>query len=226
MKKIIYLISSFIVCVGMLTACVSETTSNNEKIEMPYASADYISSEWTLESLTEHFKEMGFSSFENVPCEPSEDNYENNIFELEICTGWASEDPWEAGESFNSDDKIMIYYNKYPLLTVENCPDLVTVLTSNDMDYMSFVEKYDGRYVEFDASVIEHLTYNGEIDHIINVAGDLNGLPIRIGNLTWGCSINESAQEGDLVIVSGRIDKSQSEYFKMLYVETLYMNKK
>lgn len=202
------------------------------KIEMPNSSVSYEGDQWTLESLTEHFKELGFTSFENIPCDPDEDNYRSNIFVIEICTGWFSEDPWEAGEKFNSDDTIKIYYNEFPMLTINNCPDLVTMLTSDEMNYMTFANKYDGRYVEFDGYVCSHTTYNAGIDHIINVAGGdyseggAHGHIIRIGDRTWGNSINESVEEGDSVTVSGKIDASWCEYYKMLYVETLSLSRR
>ena len=219
----------------------TDTSNNNTeiendvvsgKIEMPNSSVSYEGDQWTLESLTEHFKELGFTSFENIPCDPDEDNYRSNIFVIEICTGWFSEDPWEAGETFNSDDTIKIYYNEFPLLTIDNCPDLLTMLTSDEMSYMTFANKYDGRYVEFDGYVHSHTTYNAGIDHIINVAGGdytENGAPghiIRIGDRTWGNSINESVEEGDPVTVSGKIDASWCEYYKMLYVETLSLSRR
>lgn len=259
MKKYIAFLLAFLFASFLLTACETDTEdgftasssgtdnviseenspdtaveSTSDEIEMPYSSADYCGAEWTLESLTEHLKELGFTTIETIPCDPDDDKYEANIFEIYIQTGLFSTDPWEAGEKYDPDDKITIYYNEFPILTVENCPDLLTVLTSKDIDYMTFANKYDGRYVEFNAYVTSHTTYDGGTSHIINVTGgDYNGetelghydaefydgLIIRIGDRTWGNNINESVEEGDNVLVSGRIDASWCEYYKMLYIE-------
>jgi len=216
-------------------------TANKGKIVMPYSSADYCGEDWTLEELTEHLKELGFTNIVATPCDPDDDNYKINIRELYIETGLFSTDPWEAGEEYKADAEISIYYNEFPLLTVENCPDLVTVLTSKEMSYMSFANSYDGRYVEFDAYVTSHITYDGGTSHIIDVTGgnydgtkDLehydesyyDGLIIRIGDRTWGNSINESVEPGDNVKVSGRIDASWCEYYKTLYVETMSLERR
>ena len=138
-------------------------------------------------------------------------------------------------------DEITIYYNEFPLLNIENCSELVTILKSKDMDYMSFANKYDGRYVEFEAYVTSHTTYDGGTSHIINVTGGdydgtselghydeeyYNGLVIRIGDRTMGNSIDESVEEGQNVTVSGKIDASWCEYYKQLYVECQSLSKR
>lgn len=213
----------------------SEETSG--KIVMPYSTEDYIGSEWTIETITEHFEELGFTNIRAVPYDPDDDNYKINIREMVIETGWFSTDPWEVGDEFNPDAEISIYYNEFPLLTIENCTDLITVLTSKEMDYMIFCNKYDGRYVEFDAYIVSHITYDGGTSHIIDLAGgDYDGqteLPssiaghyVRIGDRTWENSIDKDVEVGDHVIVSGRIDASWADYFKCLYVETMDLRRR
>ena len=205
----------------------SENFNPDESITMPNSAFDYIESEWTIDSLIKHFEELGFTNIKTYPCDPDDDKYKKNIFEIYIKTGWLTSEPWEKGEAFDADAEIKIYYNEYPLLTVDNCPDLVTVLTSETMSYTAFCNKYDGRYVEFDAYVVEHLTYDGGTSHIIEVAGENhNGLVIRIGDRTWGNNINKSVKVGDHVRVSGRIDASWAKYFKCLYVETLDLSRR
>lgn len=215
----------------------SDSTESNEdialvRIEMPNSSVAYEGNQWTLESLIEHFQGLGFTSFENIPCNPDDYNYRSNIFVIKICTGWLSEDPWDAGEKFNPDDTIKIYYNEFPLLTIDNCPDLLTMLTSDEMSYSTFADEYDERYVEFDGYVHSHSTYNAGIDHIINVAGgdytgnETLGHIIRIGDRAWDNNINESVEEGDPVTVIGKIDADWCEYYKMLYVETLSLSRR
>jgi len=219
----------------------SEIKRTPSKIKMPYSATDYYSEEWTLESLTEHFAALGFTNISTVACDPNEDNYRQNIFVLTIRSSLFSDDPWEAGEEFDVDDEITVYYNEFPLLTVDNCPDLVTVLTSKDMSYWSFATKYDGYYVEFDAYVTTHSTYDGGTSHIINVTGgdydgnstvgsydpsSYDGIIIRIGDRTHGNDIALGVDEGDNVHVIGIIDESWSEYFKELYVESLYLGRR
>ena len=208
---------------------------------MPKNTEDYIGSEWTIDTLTQHFKDLGFTNIVAESCEPDDDEFDNNIFEISIATGWFSTGPWKAGDEFKSDAKITIYYNEFPKLTVDNCPDLVTVLTKKDMSYTSFCAKYDGRYVEFDAYVVGHLTYAGGTSHIIDVSGGdydgktkidaydpstYNGLIIRIGDHTWGNDINKNVKVGDHVTVRGRIDLSQAKYYKCLYVETMELSRR
>ncbi|MBE7021272.1 MAG: hypothetical protein E7411_07585 [Ruminococcaceae bacterium] len=232
MRKIALFLSIIIFVFG-LTACDSVSdSSSNGKIKMPNSTEYYIGSEWTIESLTGHLKELGFTNIRSVPCEPDDDNYEINIREMYIQTGMFSTDPWEAGEEYKPDAEISIYYNEIPLLTIDNCPDLKTALYSTDIDYMTFANKYDGRYVEFDAYVYDHITYMGDTSHIIDVAGGdgssegAPGLIVRIGDRTWGSDIDESVEKGDLVKVSGRIDASQCEYYKHLYVECRILEQK
>lgn len=213
----------------------------SQKIVMPNSTTDYIGSEWTIETITKHFQELGFTNIRAIPCEPDDDNYKVNIREMVIKTGLFSTNPWKAGDEFAPDTEISIYYNEFPLLTIENCPDLVTVLTSKDIDYTTFCNTYDGRYVEFEAYVTNHITYDGGTSHIIDVTGGdydgvselghydeeyYKGLVIRIGDRTWGNNIDKSVEEGQNVTVSGKIDASWCEYYKQLYVECQDLSKR
>lgn len=206
------------------------------KIVMQKNASDYIGSEWTVETLTDYFQELGFSNISTVPCEPNDDNYEFNIQELSIKKGLFSSGAWEAGEEFSPDDEISIYFNESSLLTTDNCSDLVDLLADEDPDYMSFADEYDGRYVEFDAYVINHITYDGDTSHIIDAAGgDYDGASelgvcageesgvsiVRIGDRSWGNDVNKGVKEGQNVRVCGKIDASWSEYYEQLYVEGL-----
>ncbi len=247
MKKYIAILAALLVSFSCLSACsldfdendtnvenieTTEKISNN-KIEMPYDSEDY--KHWTLEETTEQLKNLGFTNIKTYPCEPDDNRYEENIFDIQIDSGLFSSDPWNAGESYYPDSEISIYYNEAPLLNVDNCPDLVTILTSQDMDYLTFAEKYDGKYVEFDAYVTTITKY----EHIIQVTGGkydgktelghydqeyYKGLIIQIGDRSWDCYINPDLEEGDNVTVSGRIDADYSHYFDQLYIETRYID--
>lgn len=205
-----------------------EATNNNETIKMPHSSDYYIGSEWTNDTLTEHFKELGFTTIESIACDPDDDKFQNNIFELYVCSGWlSSTNTWQEGEEFEPDTKIKIYYNEIPMLTVDNCEDLNTILTSTDISYSSFCKRYDERYVEFEAVVTEHLTYDAGTSHIIDVKGiGKKGLEIRIGDRTLENSIDESVEIGDTVLVRGKISNRWAKYYKELYVETSLLKKK
>lgn len=209
-----------------------EDIKSSEKIVMPKSAEDYIGSEWTIETITEHFTELGFTNIRAHPLNPSEESYDKNIISVEIKTGWVSYDPWDTGDEFDADAEISIYYNEFPILTIDNCPDLVTILTSKDMGYMTFCKEYDGRYVRFEAYVNSHTTYDGGTSHIISVAGGdysadgAAGLIIHIGDRSWGNQINYGVDEGDPIIVSGRIDASWAEYYKCVYVETMDLSRR
>ena len=225
MKNRIIALLTVLILIFVLSACDAGETTNNGKIKMPKSTEEYIDSDWTVDSITEHFKELGFTKFRTVPCDPDDDKYEKNIFEMYIETGMFSTDPWEAGQEFDADSEISIYYNEFPMLTIDNCPDLKTALYTTDLSYTSFASEYDGRYVEFEGYVHSHTTYDGGTSHIIDVAAgnasdkDAPGLIVRIGDRTWGNNINESVEEGDLVIVSGKIDESWCDYYNQFYVE-------
>lgn len=218
----------------------SNNVSSSGKIKMPKNSEEYCNEEWTIEELTNHFKELGFKNINTVPCEPDNDNYEKNIFEIYIKTGFFSTNPWKQGEEYKSDAEISIYYNEFPVLTKDNCPDLVKALTSKEISYIDFATKYNGRYVKFDGYIMTHLTYDGGTSHVIEVSGgDYDGgqleildnsqhdsLLFYIGDRTWGNSINKSVIPGDNVTVNGKIDLEWTQYFKNLYVETIMLSKR
>ena len=208
-------------------------------IKMPYASNEYCGSVWAVDELTKHFRDLGFTNIVSYAVEPEDDDYQKHIYEVYIERGlFGNAETWEANDEFKVDSEISIYYNSSPVLTVDNCNDLVTVLTSKNMSYKSFADKYDGCYVEFNAYVTRHTIYDGGTSHIIDVTGgdydgkreiDVNdetvfdGLIIRIGDRTWNNFINKSVEPGDHVFVSGRIDASWSEYYKQLYIETMQL---
>ena len=60
------------------------------------------------------------------------------------------------------------------VLTIANCPDLATLLSSSDMDASWFVSKYAGKTIEFDGNIAylaPHANYTTRWDVLIN-AGD------------------------------------------------------
>lgn len=228
--KLLAIILAIMMMATLMVSCFEEDYNSDndqkQKIVMPKNASDYIGSEWTIDDLTEHFTELGFNNIRSVPCEPNDDDYNINIYQLVVDVGWSGTEEWQAGNEYDSDAEITIYYNESPCLTVDNCPDLVTILTSEDIDYKTFATKYDGKYFEFDAYVVDNISYMGDTEHIIDVAGELDdslkgtpGLIIQIGDRSWGCDIATWCEAGDHVKVSGRIDLSWSEYYKHLYIE-------
>lgn len=201
-----------------------EAAAPVEQGVMPYSSEEYCTMDWTLESIEEHFRELGFDSFEENPVEPGDDDYNRNIYELYV-KSFIFSDPWKAGDQLDPDDTIVIYYNESPTLTVDSCPDLARMVECAD-DYLDFAEEYDGRYVSFDAYVSYQLTTFTN-DYIIMVSGEnyeenqSHDWTIYIGDRTWDNAVQGSTPVGTRVHVEGRIDLDFSEYYDQLYVEGL-----
>lgn len=208
---------------------VSKSDSN--KITMPYGEQEYVDGDWTLEGLKAHFVELGFDAekIEAKPVEPDDKRYKKTIFEISI----KGNNHWEAGDMFKKKAGISIYYNEWPVLTPDNCPELQQILTDSNLEkqyHYDFANTYNGRYVEFEAIVVSHLTYNNGLDHVIDVsqdtaAEDLSKLSIRVDPAYFAEEFDESVQVGDRVFISGKIDQRQTEYFKHLYVKTIVMRK-
>ena len=206
---------------------VSESEGAAASVEqgvMPYSSEEYCTMDWTLESVEEHFRELGFDSFEENPVEPGDDDYNRNIYELHV-KSFIFTDPWEAGDQLDPDDTIVIYYNESPTLTVDSCPDLARMVDCAD-EYLGFAEEYDGKYVSFDAYVSYQLTTFTN-DHIIMVSGEnyeenqSHDWTIYIGDRAWDSAVQGSTPVGTRVHVEGRIDLDFGEYYDQLYVEGL-----
>ena len=220
----------------MLSACTINIPTD---ITMPYSSRDYETGEWTVDELKEHLKELGFTDIKTVGHESYFGEYSHSVYCVQIAVdSWKTDSIFTEYEDFtkggvvSSKNEVLIdYYYTPKALTIENCPDLAEILLGSEdgesMDFIAFANKYDGQYVRFDAYIHEHTTYMGGSKHIINVvAGDSfveapKGCIVRIGDQSWGNSIDESVVEGQLVKVYGKVDASQSDYFKMLYIETL-----
>lgn len=179
--------------------------------------------DWTLESIEDHFRELGFSNFEEKPVGPEDDDYDRNIYELYVKKGWIFTDSWEAGDQLDSSDTIVIYYNEQPALTVDSCPDLAHMIECGD-DYLAFAEEYDGKYVSFDGYVSYQLTTFTN-DNIIMVSGEnyaenqSHDWTIYIGDRSWDSAVQGTVPVGTRVHVEGRIDLDYSKYYDQLYVE-------
>lgn len=230
MRLLAVLVISLCLCASV-AGCDGSSSDQSEQAEpaaveqegMPYGSEEYCSMDWTLESIEEHFRSLGFNSFEENPVKPEDDDYDRNIYELYVKNGWFSADPWEAGEQLDPDDTIVIYYNEQPVLTVDSCPDLAQMIERAD-DYLGFAEEYDGKYVAFDAYVSYQLTTFAN-DYIIMVSGEdyeenqSHDWTIYIGDRSWDSVVQGATPVGTKVHVEGRIDLDYSEYYDQLYVE-------
>ena len=202
--------------------------SSSSSIVMPSSSEEYCGTrEWSLESLENHFRELGFSNFDEHPVEPDEDDYRSNIYELYIQPGFLFSDPWEAGDEFSSDATIVIYYNERPMLTPDEFPELKAYLTGENTDYESFAKEFDGQYIMFDGHVSKQTSYFGGTSHIMSVAwGDAgqDGPSVRVVNKTgYGDDVRDDLPEGTNVRIEGYIDYDESAFFNGLCIGTLQL---
>lgn len=199
------------------------------RITMPDASSSYIGSEWTLESLEGHFRDLGFSDFEERPLPPNDDDYMDNIFNVEARSLLFAEDPWDAGDGFDPDTTIVISYNEKPMLTTGNSPELAAMVECAD-GYDAFAEEYDGYYASFDAVVSFQYSSSTTLSDILMVSGgnyetnQMNDWTIYIGDRSSrGDALDMTLPVGTPVHVEGRIDLDWSRYFDQLYVEGIVL---
>lgn len=225
MKKIKWFIGVLFLST-MLVAC---SRSDVKDIAMPYSSNDYETGGWTLNDLVEHLTELGFTNIKTS--EYSISNYEpDEIFLIEIDSKWKG---FDEGHVFSSNDKVKIkHYNFDSILTSDNCSDLEKILSGESTDYMSFANKYDGQFVEFNAHVVSSYSYLGGTSYVITVEGgdysvdniERQEIKIDVDSVTRGEYINKEVKEGNNVRVVGKIDESYSKYYKMLYVDAGYLD--
>lgn len=217
MKKHFITLSLSIASLLLLCSC----SALNDEITMEFDSGHYEGYEWSHSDLAAHFRDMGFENIEEVGSSyADQDEYNYDVLEVVIERGPFNTDRWEAGESFSPDSSITIYYNEEPALTVDNCPELAAILSGEDTSFLDFAEKHDGRYVDFQAYVVQHLTYNSGLDHVIDVTGrsDFASVEIRVDGEWLADNYNENVEVGQKVRAVGTIDKDRSLYYKHLYV--------
>lgn len=208
---------------------IESSPAESNWIVMPNDSDTYVGIQWTLEELIAHFNELGFYNIEAVPCKPDNDTYRYNIMSIHITTGsgWlANSTSWKQGEEFSANDLIRIGYNSEPMLTKDNCSDFANVLNGQSMTWQEFVEKYDGRYVDFIGYVVHYDPYWGGA--VIEVVGSsyvntgIKGLTINLQTHTWGYFIEDGIKEGSVVWVNGMVDREMSEFYKEICIETRF----
>ena len=212
-----------------------QKTKNTEKSEeknkdtkkkiivMPERSDYFTGADWTKDSLTDYLKKLGFKDIEAISREPSESNYEKNIFSVYVCTGiFDHENSWEKREKIKARQKIKFFYNEKPMLTVDNCADLDAVLNNEVESYDEFTEKYDEWYVEFKADVTQNFYSELSGRSIVVVSGACRSI---ILNEAFDGKIDTSVNEGDQVIIRGKINGRKSKLYNGIYVDTLVLEK-
>ena len=206
--------------------------SAEPQITMPNYSWHYDNG-WTVENLINHFQELGFTNIETATTTETgwgaEFHLYGEIFNVTI------EDTtlggWKSGDVFGSTSLITItYYERTPTLTIENCPDLVSILSNRDMTYTEFVEKYDGQFIEFDACITS-LVHDvaGAVDAIWVCGGDTinrEGHVIHLDTmLTAGDEtyIYTNFEEGATVKVVAKIDDYYADYYDAICAKAAYL---
>lgn len=214
MKKIILLL--------LLVVVLSLTSCDETEIHVPYSDYEYKTDGWEANDLVEHFKDLGFEDIEVI--KESDPYYRHQVAKVSI----GGDTDLYPKKTFFSSQKVKIYYyEESSTLTVENCPDLLNLLTAQEIDYMSFAKKYDGKYIEFDAYIDSINPYDKSI---IEVAyGDYSsneptGNLIRIEEDSTNIyqKYDDTLKEGQNVKVIGKVNAYMSEYFKMVYIYTAH----
>lgn len=213
--------------------------SDEPQITMPNYSW-YYDDGWTVEELILHFEQLGFTNIETATTVDSgtfsEFHQEGEVYNIEIEDTFLG--GWSSGDVFGATSLITItYYERTPTLTIENCPDLAKVLSSRDIMYTDFAEKYDGQFIEFDACIISFVEdVTGKIVSI-NVCGgdvtsntfdnsDIAGLIIRLDTeLTAGDEtyIHTDFEKGAKVKVIAKVDDYHTDYYKSICAKAAYI---
>ena len=148
-----------IICLFACAACGGNDAT------MPYGSDEYENGEWSVEELVSHLEELGF---DDIDVEESESRHVSEI-SLEVRVEDTESDSWfteykdfEKGEPARTWRKVRISVTApIPVLTTENCPDLVDFLrkrygSSEDIEvWQSFMEEHSGEYIEFDGTITD-----------------------------------------------------------------------
>lgn len=213
--------------------------SDEPKITMPNYSWHYDEG-WTVDELISHFEQLGFTNIETAKMIDSgtfsEFHQEGEIYNVEIGDTFLGN--WSSGDVFGATSLITItYYERTPTLTIENCPDLASVLSSRDMMYTDFAEKYDGQFIEFDAcitSFVEDVTRKivaisvcgGDVVSNTFDNSDIAGFIIRLDTeLTAGdeAYIHTDFEKGAKVKVIAKIDDYRTDYYKTICAKAAYI---
>lgn len=146
------------------------------EITMPYSSYQYENGVWTIDELVTHLKELGFTDIETEEYTPK--GYEDDeIYRLVIDNARFG---FDIHEDFASDAEVKIgYYVLEPNLTTITCKELDSIFSTppseTDRTRMlsDFVKKYEGKYMEFDATITEAFSDVDDTQYFISLsAGD------------------------------------------------------
>lgn len=218
-----------IMCVLIiLSFLLSSCSLFGDSIKMPKDDYYYENYSGTLEELVDEFKDLGFKNIKTIPCGYS--GYTTKIIKnIEIDDDWLG---FNKGDKYFSSSIVEIeYYAFCENLTINNS-DVHNILTNKSIYYLDFLEEYDGKYIEFDGCVQEAITYNG-MAPIIEVSGgdyDPNGyggllIRVDVNNLASSPenSVNKNVKTGKNVKVIGKINAWRGEYFKLIYIDAVYL---
>ncbi len=208
--------------------------SDEPQITMPNASW-YYDEGWTVEELVSHFEQLGFTNIEIATTIDSgtfsKFHQKGEIYNVEIEDTFLG--GWSEGDTFGATSLITItYYERTPTLTIDDCPDLASVLSSKDMMYTDFAEKYDGQFIEFDGYVTTSYSYMGGTSYIIEVAGgnyskdSVKGWIFKVDvEQTVGdeAYINKNIEKGTNVKIIGKIDDYYTDYYDMICIDAAYL---
>lgn len=206
----------------------AETASSSlSSVVMERGSEEYRTNCWTVDSLSEHFRNLGFENIETMERSGSETNYYEirGVYYADGLFG-VGDESWNAGDSLDTGKTIRIYYAEDPLLTLENCPELAGILAGSE-SYSYVAGRYDGRYVSFDAYVSYFIPGSYCNDVIINVSNEdyeyneSHGNTIRIGMRANESDLELGNEVGTKVHVEGRISDRWSSYYQQFYIDGL-----
>ena len=173
MKKVSIVLAALLFISTHFSGC---SKTDAFEITMPYASYQYENGAWTIEELTSHLQELGFSDIETEEYTPT--GYEDDeIYRIVIDNARFG---FDIHETFNSDAEVKIgYYVLEPNLTTVTCKELDYIFSAppNEMDkaqiLSAFVKEYEGKYMEFDATITESFSDVKDTQYFIALsAGD------------------------------------------------------
>lgn len=164
----------FIIFSFVFTGCTSDyTTENSSEIEednkiskydvlVPYSSDEYGNGDWTADELVQHFEELGFydikieeTASRHVDKETVDvkvEEYGDGLFSY--YRGFEKNEVISKGRIIK-----LIVTKPIPVMTVENCPELVGMLQMRNGSegdiavWNSFLADHVGEFIEFDGTV-------------------------------------------------------------------------
>ena len=204
-----------LISIILLSSCDGMSDSIAMPNDSEYYTTDY---DGTVANLCSHFKEMGFK---NVGAHISK--YTINTDE-EIVDVTINGKKFDKNDKFKSNDTVLISHYEYS-------PFLHKVLTDKTASYRDFLEEFDGQYIEFDGCVQTSHRFAEGYSQIIEISGGnystegYEGLLIRVNvdSSKYENDIIKDVEVGANVRVVGKVSEYHGEYFKMIYIEAIYL---